>query len=209
LSSASPGRALTRWLRWIAASALLLIAGICTIGAIRAFTHDLPDSTTETGVSAAVIALVFGTAAFFLLRPEIGALTPAKTRDWLRFHPLGQALAIYVIAALGMVTTPSTWGILFVFAGMCAYSGLSPWTAATRPRWWASAIFGVIGWLALFGALISTAEALAHKNLGTDAMVLMLPMMVYPVLLAISGLVHWSRRRAASRALPPGPPQTT
>ena len=45
------------WLRRIAAAPLLLLALICTIGAVRILIHDLPDDTpVASGVFTAVIA---------------------------------------------------------------------------------------------------------------------------------------------------------
>jgi hypothetical protein len=183
-----------RWLRWAAAAALLLIALICAVGAIRAFTHDLPDSTVGTGVFAAVIALGFGTATFFLVRPELSTWTRERAWEWFGLHPLGQALAFCVAAGVGILAAPSL-AILFVFAAVCGYSVIAPATAAFRPRWWPNAIFSVIGWLVVFGATVTFAETLRKRTLGEDGMILLLPMTGFPILLALSGIVHWTRRR--------------
>jgi hypothetical protein len=194
LSTSTASSALGRWLRWISASALLLIALICTVGAIRAFTHDLPDSTVGTGVFAAVIALGFGTAAFFLVRPEISTWTRARIGEWFRLSPLGQALAFSVAAGLCIVAAPS-WALLFVFGAVCGYSVVAALTIATCSRWWLNAMLSVVGWLMVFGVTVTAAETLRKRSMGEDGMILLLPMTVFPILLAVSGIFHWTRTR--------------
>src|SRR5215510_5708921 len=94
------------WLRRVAAAPLALIGLICAIGAVRIFTHDLPDETFSGGVFAAVAALVAGVAVFFLLRPDLELLRQVslvQLRDWVYRNPLGQAVALYAIAAVLML----------------------------------------------------------------------------------------------------------
>src|SRR5436190_14471003 len=94
------------WLRRIAAAPLLLLALICTIGAVRIFTHDLPDETFGSGVSAAALAAASAVGAFFLLRPDLRQLTFAQVRDWAYLNPLGLAALFYVASVIVMLAIP-------------------------------------------------------------------------------------------------------
>ena len=46
----------------------------------------------------------------------------------------------------------------------------------------------------LLFALAGTAEALTKGGMGEAGMLFLLPMYVFPILLALSGLVRWTRR---------------
>src|SRR5262249_28245467 len=65
-----------------------------------------------------------------------------------------------------------------------------------RPSWWIGAIVSVVVWIVLFIGLTETAESI-HR-MGDNAMVFLLPFMLYPLALAISGAVRlegWLRGR--------------
>ena len=66
--------------------------------------------------------------------------------------------------------------------------------ASSRPSWWRAAAFSVLGWIGLFIAIMGAIESVRH--LGEDAMVFLLPFMLYPIALAVSGVV---RREAGSQ----------
>lgn len=185
-----------QWIRWIAAAALGLLAFICLVGALRAFAHTLPDATPGTGIFAAFVAAVSAAGVYFLVRPELRGWTPARLREWVRWNPLGQALALYMAAAVVMLAAPA-YGLLPAFIAQCIYSAMSAWTIATRPRWWANAVLALVVWVLLLGALTGTAEGLRPKSIGEGGMIFMLPMMAFPVFLLISGVVHFMRTRAA------------
>src|SRR5437667_5726174 len=130
-----------KWLRRIAAAPLLLLALICGIGAVRIFTHDLPDESIGSGIFAAVIAAAFAAGAFFLLRPDFALLRElsfAQIRDWACFNPLGQATALYVVAAILMRVVPE-YKLAPAFLAVCILSVAAPWRAALRKRWWGQA----------------------------------------------------------------------
>ena len=185
-----------KWVRWIAAAALALLAFVCLVGAVRAFAHTLPDATPGTGIFAAFVAAVSAAGVYFLVRPELRGWTPARFREWVQWNPLGQALALYLAAAVVILAAPA-YGLLPAFIAQCVYSATSAWTIATRPRWWANAVLALFVWILLFEALTGTAEGLRSKSIGEGAMIFMLPMMAFPVFLLISGVVHWTRMRSA------------
>jgi hypothetical protein len=131
------------------------------------------------------------------VRPEVSAWTRQRVFHWFRFHPLGQALAFSVAASLCIVAAPS-WALLFVFGAVCGYSVVAALTIATCPRWWLNAVLAVIGWLMVFGGTVTVAENLVKRRMGEDAMILLLPMTGFPILLAVSGIFHWTRRRRSN-----------
>src|SRR5438874_7357268 len=165
------------WLRRIVAALLLLLTLICVIGAVRIFTHDLPDETVGSGISAAVVAAAAGVGAYFLLRSDLLALhglTFAQLRDWVYTNPLGQAAALYVIAAIIMAVSPE-YQLAPAFLCLCVFSIVSCWAAASKQRWWAHAALAVLGFCLLFLGLVGTSETFAPRGFGEGAMVFLLP----------------------------------
>ena len=184
-----------KWLRRIAAAPLLLLALICAIGAVRIFTHDLPDESIGSGIFAAVIAAAFAAGAFFLLRPDLALLRElsfAQIRDWACFNPLGQATALYVVAAILMRAVPE-YQLAPAFLAVCILSVAAPWRAVLQQRWWAHAGLALLAWCLLFLALAGTAEAIRPRGFGEGGMIFLLPMEGFPLLLVASGIVRLIR----------------
>jgi hypothetical protein len=184
-----------KWLRRIAAAPLLLLSLICVIGAVRIFTHDLPDEGGGGGVSAAVLAAASAVGAFFLLRPDLvllRQLTFAQVRDWAYSNPLGQAAVLYVVAAILMLAAPE-YQLAPAFLAACILSVVAPWTAALQQRWWMHACLAVLGWCLLLLALAATAEAITPRGFGEAGMLFLLPLEGFPILLVVSGVVRLIR----------------
>jgi hypothetical protein len=181
-----------KWLRRIAAVPLLLLALICVIGAVRIFTHDLPDETVGGGVSAAVLAAAAAIGAFLLLRPDLRELSMAQIRDWAYGNPLGQAVSLYVVAAPLMLASPE-YQLAPALLAVCVFSVASAWSAALQRRWWLHAAAALLGWCLLFFALAATSEALAPRGFGEGAMLFLLPLEGFPILLVTSGIVRFVR----------------
>jgi hypothetical protein len=183
-----------KWLRRIAAGPLLLLALICTIGAVRIFTHDL-DESFGSGVFAAVIAAAAGAGTVLLLWPDLVLLRQlsfAQVRDWAYLNPLGQAALLYVAAAIVMLAIPE-YQLAPAFLALCALSVVAPWTAALQLRWWVHAALAVLGWCLLFLGLVATSEAITPRGFGEGAMLFLLPLEGFPVLLVVSGVVRLIR----------------
>ena len=183
------------WLRRIAAAPLLLLALICTIGAVRIFTHDLPDETVGTGVFAAILAAAAGIGAFFLLRRDLSLLDQlsfAQVRDWVYANAIGQAAALYAIAVILMLAAPA-YQLGPAFLAVCVFSVSAPWAAARQRRWWLHAVLALLGFCLLGLGLAATSEAIAPRGFGEGGMLFLLPMMGFPVLLVVSGIVRWVR----------------
>jgi hypothetical protein len=183
------------WLRRIASAALVLLALILFIGAVRIFTHDLPDESVGSGIFTAIFALAAGVGAFFLLRPDILRLREVgfdQFRHWALANPIGQAVSLYVIAAILMIAAPN-YQIVPALLGICVYSVAAPWHAATQQRWWTHAGLAVLGFCLMFFALAGTGEALASRGFGEAGMLFLLPMEGFPILLIVSGIVRLVR----------------
>ena len=181
------------WLRRIAVAPLLLLGFVCAVGAIRAFAGNLPDAGIGTGLFAAFFASAMLAGAWFLVRPDLRNLSKADLRRWALTNPLGQAVLLYVAAALFMLPMPKV-AILPGFVAQCAYSVLAPATARKARSWWAHAALSVLGFVLLLGGLAGTAEALTPRGFGEGGMIFLLPMYVFPILLAVSGILRLVRR---------------
>ena len=184
-----------KWLRRIAAAPLLLLALICVIGAARIFAHDLPDQSVGSGIFAALLAAALVVGAFFLLRPDLvllRQLSLAQVRDWVYLNPLGQAVALYVIAAILMLAAPE-YQLAPGFLAVCIFSVVSPWQAALQQRWWVHAGLVLLCWCVLLLALAATSEAIRPRGFGEAGMLFLLPMEGFPILLVASGIVRLIR----------------
>jgi hypothetical protein len=79
--------------------------------------------------------------------------------------------------------------------GLTALGIAQPMVSAFWPRWWLHAAVGVLGWAILFVTLGVLPQVTALRE---SAMIYILPIMVYPAALALSGLVRaflWLRQR--------------
>jgi hypothetical protein len=83
-------------------------------------------------------------------------------------------------------------GLVVGMAGLCLYPFLDVPRILSQPSWWRAAAFSVIGFIALFIAIMAATESVRH--LGDDAMVFLLPFTLYPIALAVSGVVRLGGR---------------
>jgi hypothetical protein len=86
--------------------------------------------------------------------------------------------------------------LLVGMAGLCLYPLLDVARILSQPSWWRAAAFSVLGWIGLFIAIMGATESVRH--LGEDAMVFLLPLMLYPIALAVSGVVRLGGRLAGA-----------
>ena len=84
------------------------------------------------------------------------------------------------------------WSLLVAVLALCAYPILDVPRILARPSWWRGAVVSAGVWLAVFAGLVSTVEAVRHP--GEDAMIFLLPFTMYPLVLAVSGLVRLEGR---------------
>ena len=184
------------WIRRILSAPLLLLAFICLVGTVRIMLGNLPGSSAGEGVMAALFAAAAATGAYYLLRPDLRRLrsiTGSDFRRWLLTNPIGQAVVLYIAAALVMAAAPKV-SLLPGFAAQCAFSVLAAWSAVAARRWWLHVLLAVLVFVLLLGALAGTAEAVIPKGFGEGGMIFLLPMEVFPILLALSGIARLMRK---------------
>ena len=116
---------------------------------------------------------------------------PTASGFWRR--PGAAAIAIAVVC-VPLILLLREAGVLVGLAGLCLYPFLDVPRILSRPSWWRAAAFSVIGWIGLFIVIMGATESVRH--LGEDAMVFLLPFMLYPIALAVSGVVRLGGRLA-------------
>jgi hypothetical protein len=104
------------------------------------------------------------------------------------------ALLGLVIGAvsLPLVLVSGPAGPLVAFAALCLYPLLVTPLTVAQPSWWRAAILSTLVWLAVFSILGGTASA--RRHLGDDAMIFLVPFMMYPLALSIAALVRLERK---------------
>ena len=118
---------------------------------------------------------------------------PTASGFWRR--PGAAAIAIAVVC-VPLILLLREAGVLVGLAGLCLYPFLDVPRILSRPSWWRAAAFSVIGWIGLFIVIMGATESVRH--LGEDAMVFLLPFMLYPIALAVSGVVRLGGRLAGA-----------
>jgi hypothetical protein len=112
------------------------------------------------------------------------AFAPAQ----LAASPVRRAALALLIALLGFFLAPRGARWVGVFAAITVYSIADPIINTFRSRWWLNAIKSLVGFVLLFIAsgLIGDAD-----RIGEGGMIFILPLMMYPVALALSGLIRF------------------
>jgi ABC-type methionine transport system permease subunit len=110
----------------------------------------------------------------------------------LLLNPFGQAATMYLVA-LAMMFAYLKGVLLPVFGALSVYSVGTAVANALRARWWLHTAMSLVAWLLLFVLLSGTGDAIRGKPIGEDAMVLLMPMMVFPLLLVASGIYRLTR----------------
>ena len=114
---------------------------------------------------------------------------PTKSSFWRR--PGAAAIAIALVC-VPLILLLREAGLFVGLVGLCLYPFLDVPRILSRPSWWRAAAFSVVGWIALFIAIMAATESV--RPLGDDAMVFLLPFMLYPIALAVSGVVRLGGR---------------
>lgn len=127
---------------------------------------------------------------------------PARVRRRLEPASLGRAvahpfglLALAWLVGILPVLVGGEAGALVSALGLAAMGVAQPMISAFFDRWWFHNAIGIVGWAALFMTLGALPQIAALRE---GAMVYLLPFMVYPAALGISGLLRgflWLRGR--------------
>jgi hypothetical protein len=99
--------------------------------------------------------------------------------------------------AIALVTIPLVilwpdYALLTATIALCLYPLLDVPPILARPSWWRGAAVSAFVWLLVFATLTGVVEAVRHPR--EDAMIFLLPFMMYPLVLAISGVVRLAGR---------------
>lgn len=110
--------------------------------------------------------------------------------DFLR-RPGAAGVAIAVVSVPLILLMPGP-GIIIALVALCLYPVLDVPRILSRPSWWRAAMISAFVWIVLFTALVGIVDTV--RPLREDAMVFLLPFMMYPIALAISGVVRLEGR---------------
>jgi len=136
---------------------------------------------------------------------RIGREMLATLTSMARFSsPLVHGLAVYV-AAVPLLAITGEGAILVAAAFALLYAVASPVLIAMRPRLWLNVPLSIVVGIVLIAAIPGTAEALAHKRFGDDWMVMLGPVMLYPVVLGAALLFRIVSRRRRPLPSPAAP----
>ena len=113
-------------------------------------------------------------------------------------------IAIGVVGTLApMVVLPSGAGWPISLLALTLFSVAGPLACALSDSWWIYTVLTGVAWVVTFVAVGETPGLKALRELATAYL---LPMMVYPIAVPVSGMIRASRRKG--RVQPP-PVQTS
>jgi hypothetical protein len=96
------------------------------------------------------------------------------------------------IVSVPLILVLNQSGILVALVALCLYPLLDVPRILGRRSWWAGAFVSLIVWILVFGILTGVVDSV-HR-MGDNAMVFLLPFMLYPLALVVSGLVRLEGR---------------
>jgi hypothetical protein len=97
-------------------------------------------------------------------------------------NPLVHGAAIYLVAVPLLAVTGEAAILVAAFCAL-VYAVVSPVLVSRGRRVWLNAPVSVVVGIVLIAALPATTDALAHRRFGDDWMVMLGPVMLYPVVL--------------------------
>jgi hypothetical protein len=194
------GRVLAGTAGWI----LAVCGGVLFLGSAVDFRRtDSPRGPSDAfAVGFFLVVAVAGVALVRFAWPglpaRIGREIFATFTSLARFSsPLVHGLAIYLLALPFLAVTGGA-SILVAALFAFVYTVASPLLIALRPRLWLNAPLSIIVGIVLIAALPATTEALAHRRFSDDWMVMLGPVMLYPVVFiaAMAFRIVWKTRSA-------------
>jgi MFS family permease len=113
-------------------------------------------------------------------------------------HPIAHTLLLFIVDIVLAAIVPGKAAILTSFLVMCVFVVANPVLIATGPRWPLRALISAVCFVLLLGGGAGVAEAVSGQQFGDDAMIFLLPLMIYVVALPASGLFRltaWFKKR--------------
>jgi len=119
------------------------------------------------------------------------------------------------VAAVAIALGPALFGIdmawLCAMLALLVYSFAGPLLAYRCRSFWLGALVAGATWIGMFALLSAVADAIGRHRSGEGAMVLLLPMMLFPCVLGLAGLLRFGRWIGRAAEAPPAqsnpPPQ--
>ena len=102
---------------------------------------------------------------------------------------IGLATILLIVPLILVVPRPVAWVVAFI--ALCIYPILDAPRNAARWSWFLGAIGSTVVWLVVMGVLVGTADS--RERMREGAMVFMLPAMIFPLVLLLSGVVRLER----------------
>ena len=116
-----------------------------------------------------------------------------------------QAVGVY--AAVIVVGLFFREGCEMVYAvGLTAFTICAPLMITAKPHFWRNLGIFVLCWFALMLLMEPTCEALLGHTVGEEAMIFLVPFMLFPVLLLAAVPVHFFRRSVKPSSASDGKP---
>ena len=176
----------------VAGAALLLFGSVFILITVLSPVIDKPIDRFSLGMFG--VFMVAGAALIELgsrgtWARAIAATVRLLTTPSTLMYPAAHAIVLFLLALItvrAFMREPT----VPVFGAVMIYAIASPILIALRPGWWLNAITSVIGMVLMFTALPMAIEAIAGRSLGESSMILLFPMMFYPVALVLSGIAR-------------------
>ena len=109
-------------------------------------------------------------------------------------------IAIGAVGTLAPMMIPNGAGWPVSLLALCLFSVAGPLTSALGENWWLHTFLTGLAWVVTFVAVGETPGVKAVREL---AMVYLLPMMIYPVAVGVSGIIRMTRWRKRGHVQPP------
>jgi hypothetical protein len=131
------------------------------------------------------VTTALGSTAFWRTVP--GRITHAFSYQRLAASPIRRAVLGVLIAAGAFAVAPRGARWVGILAAFTIYAFADPVINAFRSRWWLNTAKSLAGFLMLFAVAAIVSEL---DDLGEAGMVFVLPLMVYPFAVGISGVIR-------------------
>jgi hypothetical protein len=179
-----------RALRLIAASGLLVIAWITSIGAAKVYRGLDRDFSSWIPFAVIAAACVVLAICLTLPFPRIRTATDLLEHRWL----LAAVLSVGGSAALAAAPTVTFWPIVF---GFLIYSAALPLRQSRATHWWREGLSASAAWAIVWSALgIATSEVGPHAH-DEPALIGLIGLIIFTPFMLLSGLLRMRGRRTS------------
>jgi hypothetical protein len=170
---------------WFAGVALLVAALPLTFILVGAALFQDGPAAAAFVLFLGLVPVALGVALAHVGRPGFWRRSIPVRDLWKMPGAAGVALLLVTVPA---VFVAGQAGLAVALVALCVYPVLDVPRLLTRPSWWRGAAVSAAVWLLVFGLMLATLEGAAP--IGEAGMLFLLPAMMYPAVLAISGVVR-------------------